>query len=268
MVDMVHSGLTASIPGGMVAGGAGHTAAGVYHGDCLAILPSIATGSVDLILADMPYGTTRCAWDSHIDLQRLWPELKRVSKGAILLFAQTPFDKVLGASNLPMLRYEWIWEKTHATGHLNAKKMPLKAHENVLVFYAKAPTYNPQKTSGHVRKSAVKRGDVTPVYGAQTFAPISYDSTDRYPRSVQTFASDKQRSNIHRTQKPQGLCEYLIRTYSNPGDVVLDFCMGSGTTGAAARAEGRSFIGIESDPEIYTVACGRLGASQQERAAA
>lgn len=241
---------------------------GLYLGDCLKMLPTLPSKSIDLVLADMPYGTTRCAWDSEIDLQRLWPELRRVARGAILLFAQTPFDKVLGASNLRMLRYEWIWEKTHATGHLNAKRAPLKAHENVLVFYERQPTYNPQKTTGHVRKSAIKRGDATPVYGAQTFDPISYDSTERYPRSVQAFASDKQRSGLHRTQKPEDLCRYLIRTYSNSGEVVLDFCMGSGTTGAAALAEGRSFIGIESDPEIYDVACRRIRSVQQERIAA
>lgn len=236
-------------------------------GDCLDLLPTLRDQSIDLVLADMPYGTTRCAWDSHIDLQRLWPELKRVARGPILLFAQTPFDKVLGASNLPMLRYEWIWEKTHATGHLNAKKAPLKAHENVLVFYGRAPTYNPQKTTGHVRKSAVKRGDITSVYGAQTFAPIAYDSTDRYPRDVQVFASDKQRSKLHSTQKPVALCEYLIRTYSNPGDVVLDFCMGSGTTGVACQNTGRDFIGMESQPAIFETAMERLGLTR-ERAAA
>lgn len=235
----------------------------LYLGDCLEVLPSLPDDSVDLILADPPYGTTRCAWDSKIDLQRLWPELRRVCKGAILLFSQTPFDKVLGASNLPMLRYEWIWEKTHATGHLNAKRAPLKAHENVLVFYDRVPIYNPQKTTGHVRKAAVKRGDVTTVYGDQSFAPISYDSTERYPRSVQVFASDKQRSKLHSTQKPVALCKYLIRTYSNPNAVVLDFCMGSGTTGVAAANTGRAFIGIESDPDHFATASARLSQLQE-----
>lgn len=230
----------------------------LLHGDCLDLLPTLADGSVDLVLADMPYGTTRCAWDSQIDLQRLWPELKRVCRGAIVLFAQTPFDKVLGASNLPMLRYEWIWEKTNATGHLNAKRAPMKAHENVLVFAARQPTYNPQKTTGHVRKTAAKWGDGSPVYGKQKLTGAVYDSTERYPRSVQVFASDKQRSKLHRTQKPQDFCEYLIRTHSNPGDVVLDFCMGSGTTGAAAKNTGRHFIGMELHPEIFAVAQRRL----------
>ena len=233
----------------------------LHFGDCLDVLPTLADKSIDLVLADMPYGTTRCAWDSQIDLQRLWPELRRVSRGAIVLFAQTPFDKVLGASNLPMLRYEWIWEKTNATGHLNAKRAPMKAHENVLVFYERQPTYSPQKTSGHVRVTV--RGGSRPdsVYGGNG-AARDYDSADRYPRSVQTFASDKQRSRLHPTQKPVDLCRYLIRTYSGPGDVVLDFCMGSGTTGAAAFSEQRQFIGIENDPAIFATAASRLGQSE------
>lgn len=238
----------------------------LHFGDCLDVLPTLATASVDMILADMPYGTTRAPWDSQIDLQRLWPELRRVCTGAIVLFAQSPFDKVLGASNLPMLRYDWVWEKTHATGHLNAQRMPMKAHEVVLVFYDRMPTYNPQKTTGHVRKTATKRGDITPLYGAQTDAPLTYDSTERYPRSVQTFASDKQRSKLHPTQKPEALCEYLVRTYSNPGDVVLDFCMGSGTTGAACRTTGRRFIGIESDAGYFAVASDRLALEQEQAA--
>lgn len=237
-------------------------------GDCLDVLPTLEAGSLDMILADMPYGTTRAPWDSQIDLQRLWPELRRVCRGAIVLFAQTPFDKVLGASNLPMLRYEWIWEKTNATGHLNAKRAPMKAHENVLVFYARQPTYNPQKTTGHVRKTAAKWGDGSSLYGRQVLDGKVYDSTERYPRSVQTFASDKQRSKLHETQKPLGLCEYLVRTYSNPGDLVLDFCMGSGTTGAACQATERRFIGIESDPAYFAVAQDRLAVSTPQQRAA
>jgi DNA modification methylase len=230
----------------------------LHLGDCLEILPSLQDASVDMVLADLPYGTTRCQWDSLIDLGRLWPEYRRVCRGAIVLFAQTPFDKVLGASNLTDLRYEWIWEKTNATGHLNAKKAPMKAHENILVFYTRQPTYNPQKTYGHVRKSATKRGDGSPVYGKQNLDGQRYDATDRYPRSVQVFASDKQLSNLHSTQKPVALCEYLIRTYTNPGDTVLDNCMGSGTAGVACQNSGRDFIGIEKDPDIFATAERRL----------
>ena len=235
----------------------------VLHGDCLDLLPTLADKSVDLVLADMPYGTTRCARDSQINLDRLWPELRRVSRGAIVLFAQSPFDKVLGASNLPMFRYEWIWEKTNATGHLNAKRAPMKAHENVLVFYERQPTYNPQKTDGHIRKTAAKWGDGSAVYGRQRLDGQVYDSTERYPRSVQTFAKDNRLSKLHSTRKPLGLCEYLVRTYSNPGDTVLDFCMGSGTTGAACQNLDRQFIGMESDPTFFAVAAERLDPSEQ-----
>jgi DNA modification methylase len=229
----------------------------LYHADCFDVLPTLQDGSVDLVLADLPYGTTQCAWDTELPLEPLWAEYRRICRGAIILFAQTPFDKVLGASNIRSLKYEWIWEKTNATGHLNAKKAPMKAHENILVFYDRAPTYNPIKTTGHVRKTAKKMGCASPLYGKQN-RNDSYDSTERYPRSVVTFPSDKQIENFHRTQKPVDLCEYLIRTYTNPGDLVLDNCMGSGTTGVAAARSGRRFIGIEKDPEIYQIAKRRI----------
>lgn len=230
-------------------------------GDCLKVMPNIPSQSVDMILADLPYGTTQCAWDSQIPLEPLWKEYRRICRGPILLFAQCPFDKVLGSSNLSMLRYEWIWEKTNATGHLNAKKAPMKAHENILVFYKKQPVYYPQKTSGHARKTAVKNGDISSIYGKQNLESQSYDSTERYPRSVQVFPSDKQTSNLHEAQKPLALCEYLIRTYTQIGDVVLDNCMGSGTVGVAASNMCRRFIGIEKDEAIFSIAQSRLNRS-------
>lgn len=231
----------------------------LMQGDCLELLEKIPDKSINMVCCDMPYGTTNCRWDTTLDLQRLWTQYRRVTidNAAIVLFAQTPFDKVLGCSNLPWLRYELVWEKTHPTGHLNAKKMPMKAHENILVFYKKLPTYNPQKTSGHVRKTAVKRGDDTPVYGEQRFDELPYDSTERYPRSVLTFQSDKQRSALHPTQKPLALIEWLIATYTNAGDTVLDNCMGSGTTGEACRNLGRRFIGMELDESYFSIASKR-----------
>lgn len=232
-------------------------------GDCLQRMNEIEDASVDMILCDLPYETTRNEWDFEVHLPALWAHYKRICRGAIVLTAQTPFDKKLGVSNLPMLRYEWIWEKTHPTGHLNAKKAPMKAHENVLVFYDRLPTYNPIKTTGHVRKTAVKRADLTPNYGKQTFAPIAYDSTERYPRSVLVFPSDKQRSKLHPTQKPVALMEYFIRTYTNPGDTVLDNCMGSGTTGVACRLTGRNFIGIEKNAGFFAIAEQRLTAESE-----
>lgn len=232
-------------------------------GDCLDRMHEIEDASVDMILCDLPYETTRNEWDLEVHLPALWAHYKRICRGAIVLTAQTPFDKKLGVSNLRMLRYEWIWEKTHPTGHLNAKKAPMKAHENVLVFYSRLPTYNPIKTTGHVRKAAVKRIDLTPNYGKQDFEPITYDSTERYPRSVLVFPSDKQRSKLHPTQKPVALMEYFIRTYTNPGDVVLDNCMGSGTTGVACKLTGRQFIGIEKDPGYFAIAQQRLTAESE-----
>lgn len=233
----------------------------LLYGDCLERMKEIPSGSVDLILTDPPYGTTQCRWDSIINLDEMWVELKRIIKqnGAILLCAQTPFDKVLGVSNLNMLKYEWIWEKTTATGHLNAKKMPMKAHENILVFYDKLPTYNPQKTFGHVRKTSTadrsKLGGEC--YGDQEGVTV-YDSTERYPRSVQLFSTDKQKTSLHPTQKPAALMEYLVKTYSNEGERVLDFTMGSGTTGVACMNTNRKFIGIELDDKCFNIACSRI----------
>lgn len=243
-------------------------------GDCLERMKEIPDGSVDLILTDPPYGTTACKWDSVIPLDPMWKQLKRIIKpnGVVVLMAQTPFDKVLGASNLPWLKYEWIWEKTAATGHLNAKKMPMKAHENALVFsddpeehwnmivfYERLPTYNPQKTSGHEPTHIYTKRDNSDgdCYG-NTKSVSGGGNTDRYPRSVQMFSSDKQTCSLHPTQKPVALMEYLIKTYTNGGETVLDFTMGSGTTGVAAKNLKRKFIGIEMDPDYYAIACGRV----------
>lgn len=230
----------------------------MMHGDCLRLLQYVPDRSIDMILCDLPYGTTQSKWDCPLDLEALWKQYKRICVGAIVLTAQAPFDKVLGASNLEILRYEWIWEKTEATGHMNAKKCPMKAHENVLVFYAQQPTYNPIKTSGHARKTAVKRGDVSTVYGEQKFDAIPYDSTERYPRSVLVGPTDKQRSNLHPAQKPLWLMEYMVRTYTNEGETVLDNCMGSGTTGVACVNLGRKFIGMELDAGYFETASKRI----------
>lgn len=232
-----------------------------YNEDCLTGMDRIQSGSIDAIISDIPFGTTNCKWDTCLDLDLLWAQYKRVIKpnGAIVLFAQTTFDKVLGASNLSWLRYEWIWEKTQATGHLNAKEMPMKAHENILVFYDKLPTYNPQKTTGHspVHKYT-KHQDDGAVYGKTKKGISGGGSTERYPRSVLKFASDRQKLNLHSTQKPLALMEYLIKTYTNEGEVVLDSCAGSGTTLVAAKNLGRSYIGFELDEKIFSVAENRL----------
>ena len=237
-----------------------------YHGDCLELMPRcIDDKSIDLIFADLPYGTTNCRWDTKIDLVRLWAEYERVIKddGAILLFAQSPFDKVLGASNLKLFRYEWIWEKTQATGHFNAKKMPMKAHENILVFYKKLPTYNPQKTTGHAPVNTytkyIETQNKSSLYGAAKKEVSGGGSTERYPRSVITYASDKQKIKLHSTQKPLALVKYMIETYTNEGDLVLDNTCGSGTTGRAAKDLNRDYIMMEKEYPIYRIACERVG---------
>ena len=235
------------------------------QGDCLKVMKSIPDNSVDLVLADLPYGTTMCKWDSIIPFQAMWEQVERITTAtaAILFFAAAPFDKVLACSNLKLFRHEWIWVKPAATGFFNAKKMPLKAHENVLVFYKKLPTYNPQKTTSHIRKVSKAKVVQSEHYGKQVGIK-NYDSTERYPRSVITFSSDKQFNSLHPTQKPVALCEYLISTYTNKGDLVLDFCMGSGTTGVAAKNLGRDFIGIELDADYFEIARDRIEAATSQ----
>lgn len=226
----------------------------LYLGDCLEIMPGIADKSVDMVLADLPYGTTRNKWDTQIPLPRLWSEYERIIKdrGAILLFAQLPFDKQLAMSNPKLLRYEWIWIKSRGTGFLNAKKMPLKKHENILVFYKNLPKYSPQFTSG-------KPYCLTSSRYSRNYDKYSSFTTDnpgiRYPTSALQFSTEQ---GLHPTQKPVTLCEYFIKTYTEAGDTVLDNCMGSGTTGLACRNLDRDFIGIESNAEYFEIAKRRI----------
>lgn len=234
----------------------------LMFGDCLEIMPIIPDHSVDLILCDLPYEKTACAWDKHIPLAKLWPEYLRIIKRGhpILLTAIQPFTSLLVMSQPHLFKYDWTWEKTTATGHLNCKKMPLRAHETVLIFCDGTPRYYPQKTSGHTRKTALRvdRGQkLSECYGSQK-GVTHYDSTERFPRSVIKTSTDKQKSKLHPTQKPVALMEYLIRTYSNAGDVVLDNAMGSGTTGVACVKNDRKFIGIEKDESYFKIACNRI----------
>ena len=234
------------------------------QGDCLELMNDIPDNSVDMILCDLPYGTTNCKWDSIIPLDELWVHYKRIIKdnGAILLFAQTPFDKVLGASNLQMLKYEWIWEKQQGTGFLNAKKMPLKKLENILVFYKKLPTYNPQMIGNEIR--IIKRnkdGKTTDNYGKFTYDEQS-TYVGRYPTSILSFDRDK--NKLHPTQKPVALLEYLIKTYTNEEEIVLDNTMGSGSTGVACMNTNRKFIGIELDEKYFEIAKKRIEEAQNK----
>ena len=227
-------------------------------GDCLERMKEIPDGSVDLILADPPYGTTACKWDSVIDLALMWEQLKRIikSNGAIVMTASQPFTTVLISSNLKMFKYEWIWEKPQGTNPMNAKVMPLKSHENILVFYSNKPNYNPQMWqstpySGFSSDSS-KIGEV---YGFAKSKHRSNPEGTRYPKTVLRFKQDK---GLHPTQKPVALMEYLIKTYTQEGETVLDFAAGSFTTGVACKNTGRKFIGIEKDAGYFEIAKQRL----------
>ena len=227
----------------------------LFNGDCLEKLKLISDNSIDLILADPPYGITECAWDKVIPFEPLWEELNRVAKQntAIIIFGVEPFSSQLRMSNIKNYRYDLIYEKPHATGFLNANRQPMRAHENISVFYRKQPTYNPKKTSGHTRKSSSRNSVNSNLYW-KAEKRVSYDSTERFPRSVLRFSSDKQTNALHPTQKPIELLKYLIETYSNPNDTVLDFAMGSGSTGVAAFRANRKFVGIELDEKYFNQA--------------
>lgn len=221
----------------------------LLQGDCLELMKDIPDGSVDMVLCDLPYGTTRCKWDTVIEFDRLWEAYNRIVKenGAIVLFAAEPFASSLRMSNIKNFKYDWVWDKDKGTGFLNAKRQPMRNHELLCVFYRKQCTYNPQKTKGHAKRESYRSADLqTPVYGEMK-NNYKYSSTERYPRSIQVFSTDTQNSSLHPTQKPVALCDYMIRTYTNPGEVVLDNCMGSGTTGVACVNTGRRFIGMELD---------------------
>ena len=234
----------------------------LIYGDSLELMHKVKDKSIDLIFTDLPYGTTKNDWDNILPFDEMWSHYERIIKddGVILLFAQAPFDKVLACSNLELFRYEWIWEKTSATGFLNAQKMPLKAHENILVFYKKLPTYNPIKTKGHMKVSATAHQSKcakSSNYGKQ-MRTKDYSSDERYPRSVLKFKTDKQGGALHPTQKPLELIKYMIKTYTNEGDVVLDNCMGSGTTIVGAIQTNRKYIGMEITKKFYSIARDRV----------
>lgn len=226
-----------------------------YLGDCFDVMATLEAGTVDMVLCDLPYGTTQNKWDSVLPLDRLWADYWRLlkSNGAAVLTAQPPFDKALGASQLNALKYEWIWEKPRATGHLNCKKQPMKSHENVLVFCREQSAYYPQMTPGE-KYSAHGGPSKRDNYGGFSTTREN-DGSLRYPRSIQQFNNE---AGFHPTQKPVALFEYLIRTYTNPGELVLDNTAGSGTTAIAAVQSGRRWICIERGPEYFAKACARV----------
>ena len=232
----------------------------LIQGDCLEVMKNIPSASVDMILCDLPYGTTRNKWDTCLNLSKLWEQYKRIIKdnGAIVLFSQMPFTAALVMSNPKMFRYEWIAEKSLATGFLNAKRMPMKAHENILVFYKKLPTYNAQMTKG--KPYSITRRDIGGQYLHNFESIETKNEGTRCPRDVlrdlwQPYCGGKM---YHPTQKPVPLLEYLIKTYTNEGDTVLDNCMGSGSTGVACVNTKRDFIGVELDENYFDIARRRI----------
>lgn len=232
----------------------------LIQGDCLEVMKNIPSANVDMILCDLPYGTTRNKWDTCLNMGKLWEQYKRIIKdnGAIVLFSQMPFTAALVMSNPKMFRYEWIAEKSLATGFLNAKRMPMKAHENILVFYKKLPTYNAQMTKG--KPYSITRRDIGGQYLHNFESIETKNEGTRCPRDVlrdlwQPYCGGKM---YHPTQKPVPLLEYLIKTYTNEGDTVLDNCMGSGSTGVACVNTKRDFIGVELDENYFDIARRRI----------
>jgi len=227
----------------------------------------IPDGSVDMVLTDPPYGTTQNRWDSIIPLEPMWEQLKRIIKtnGAIVMTASQPFTTTLISSNMKIFKYDWCWRKPKGTGHLNAKKMPMRDKEDIVVFYSKQCTYNPQMTKGKPYKDKAGRdhsakSSMTDNYGAYT--NFRNDNKGlRYPRQVLDMPV-VERGSVHPTQKPVALMEYLIKTYTNEGETVLDFTMGSGTTGVACANLGRGFIGIEKDEKYFDIAKERINATK------
>jgi site-specific DNA-methyltransferase (adenine-specific) len=232
----------------------------LHLGDCLELMKALPDASVDLILCDLPYGTTRNKWDSVLPFDALWAEYGRLCRGAIVLTASQPFTSALVMSKAAWFRHNWVWEKSAATGHLNAKRMPMKLHEDVVVFSKDAPPYNPQGLQPF--NKVTRRGNNGTNFGAS--GSENFQEFTNYPRSIVRFPNDPK--PVHPTQKPLALMEYLVATYSNQGDVVLDNCMGSGTTGVACMNTGRRFIGMEMDPSYFAIAQQRiLEAVQRER---
>ena len=233
-------------------------------GDCLERMKEIPDGSVDMILADPPYGTTACKWDSVIDLPLMWEQLNRIIKpsGAIVLFGSEPFSSFLRCSNIKDYKYDWYWQKERPTNVMQVKRRAGKVVETISVFYSSQCLYNPQKTvhTGELRTNKIKNGTLGVLIDSKSNVPTSYqDDGTRYPIQVLKFNRDCLKSNLHPTQKPVALMEYLIKTYTNEGETVLDFVAGSFTTGVAAKNLNRKFIGIEKDAGYFEIARQRLG---------
>ena len=230
------------------------------NADCFDVFPFIEDKSIDAIICDLPYGTTACKWDSILPLEKLWGEYKRVLKpnGVILLTASQPFTTVLIGNDLKMFKYNLVWDKVAVTNQMLAKKQPMRCHEDVLVFYDKQPTYNPQMRVGVKWSRAGKKQHTTDTLGQSTLFNNGSDKSEmKYPKSIITFSNADKTKNEHPTQKPIDLMEYLVKTYTNEGETVLDNCAGSGTTNLACIKLNRKSIGIEKEKQYYDVAVRR-----------
>jgi len=231
----------------------------LIYGDCLEKMKDLENDSVDMILCDLPYGTTACSWDNIIPFDKLWSHYLRICKGCVALFGSEPFSSYLRLSNIKNYKYDWIWNKCLAGNGILAKKQPLKIHENISIFY-KYTKYFPQKIYGKLRKKMTNNPKISEINGGDgiQYAKETYNNL-YYPVSIQKFSSANLRINrLHPTQKPVELCEYLIRSYTEKEDVVLDTCMGSGTTGVACKKLKRNFIGIEKEEKYFNISKQRI----------
>ena len=242
----------------------------LYKGECLEVMKEIADDSIDAIITDPPYGTTFCKWDSVIPFEPMWEQLNRIIKpnGAIVLFGSEPFSSALRMSNIKNYKYDWIWNKAIGANPLLCKRRPMKYHENISVFYKKQPTYNPQMTKGIKRnKKPLMNGNKSDEnWGGGMRNVKGFDNINDlyYPRSYQYFSNANQKEKQHPTQKPVTLMEYLIKTYTNENELVLDFTMGSGSTGVACENTKRNFIGIEKDEKYFDIAEKRIKETKQQ----
>ena len=232
----------------------------LIHGECLEEMAKLPDGCVDMVMCDPPYGTTACKWDSVIPLEPMWEQLKRAIKpnGAIVMTASQPFTSVLVTSNLKMFKYCLVWDKVNSSSGLHAKVQPLRSHEDITVFGVGRVNYTPQMISSKHRidkERHIPNGDA---FDSKVVSRVYNNNGLKYPKSVLTISNANQKNKVHPTQKPVALMEYLIKTYTNEGETVLDFTMGSGTTGVACKNLGRDFIGIERDDKYFEIAKNRI----------
>lgn len=232
----------------------------LYHDDCFNIFPLLEDKSIDLVLCDMPYGTTACKWDTVLDLERMWEELERIRKEkcGVIIFGTEPFSSFIRTNNLSNYKYDWVWDKVTGIGHLVAKHRPLQQVENIMVFYTH--NYYPQMKERPKNKiKYTKEYKRTELMGGNSNMETAKMYTHWYPKNIITCYNGGNLKKLHPTQKPVTLMEYLIKTYSNENDTVLDFCMGSGTTGVACKNLNRNFIGIEKEEKYFNIAKERIG---------